>query len=94
MNILCKCQIELVFSMLLEEKVSRETASSWASRMIENEEQLFYVPSNSEEVIWDALMFLIGVDLKDSPTSYLHDRVDIEDNQNKFYDKCSKVNNY
>ena len=92
MNVLCKCQIDLVFNMLLEEQVSRETASSWASRMIENEEQLFYVPSNCEEVIWEVIMFLLGVDLKDSPTSYLHDKADIKNHQNKFEDKYSRIN--
>jgi hypothetical protein len=55
-------------------KMTREEVSDWAS---------FYVmadnPSINDENVWDLLILLSGIDVLDSPTTYLHNDEDIND---------------
>ena len=61
--------------------VSREEASNWAMEMsnaLDAKAVVCDVTSYAEEkIIWRTLEFLSGVDLKDSPISYLHNEEDI-----------------
>lgn len=69
-----------VFEKILEDKLTREEASDWANslQLVEDEGVLNYSPNESENQIWEGIQFLQGIDLKDSPTTYLHNLEDIE----------------
>lgn len=73
-------QIQAVFSDLISEKVSREFVSDWARRLREADDHcaLTYDPIDSEKIIWGAILFLEGVDLKNSPDEYLHTITDFK----------------
>lgn len=65
----------------LEVGLSREAASAWAmERMQANDAVgLIYNPPTAEDSIWEALMFLAGVDLiTDMAGSYLYSPQDFE----------------
>jgi hypothetical protein len=72
-------EVSAAFRELINGTRSREEVASWASRIrdADDTEGLQYVPPSAEVVLWDALEFLIGVDLKDGPDSYLHNLQDI-----------------
>ena len=69
------------FQDLLAELRTREDIASWASlvRASDDAERLIYSPPAAQAAIWEALEFLMGVDLKDAPDSYLHNREDFEE---------------
>lgn len=52
---------------------SREEAAQWASLWVNHEHDPV-----TDLVLWKALIQLCGVDLKDSPTSYLHSESDVD----------------
>ena len=60
---------------------SREQVASWAHAVREAEDAgtLEYEPSEAEKRIWRAILYLIGVDSKDGPDSYLHVEEDFRD---------------
>ncbi len=72
--------IKLILSELLENKITREKASAWALnlRKTGDEMNLEYSPQGEENKIWEALLFIEGIDLQDDPTSYLHNDIDIK----------------
>ncbi len=72
--------IEKAFEEIIAEKRTRESVALWASDLIKDDDlnQLDYIPSEQEPKIWEALSYLSGVDLKISPTSYLHGIEDFE----------------
>lgn len=43
----------------------------------EDDGTLVYEPALDEDKIWNALLFLSGIDLKDTPYTYLHSLEDI-----------------
>jgi len=69
------------FEDLLSGPRSREQLADWAShaRMSDDAEGILYEPPSAASAIWDALEFLMGVDLKDDPDSYLHSQRDFEE---------------
>ena len=73
-------EIKAVLKELLGNKISRETAADWALKLRESEDSgsLEYIPKESEQIIWKGILFIEGIDLKDSPNSYLHNNFDIE----------------
>jgi hypothetical protein len=62
------------FDDLISERTSREEIANFASQaMRANDQDLLILKPKSEKTkIWDAILYLSGVDLKDSPDSYLH----------------------
>lgn len=74
-------EIKKVFDDLLEIKILREDASSWAFELqnYRDLDLLEYTPSEDELKIWNAIQFLTGIDLKDSPNEYFHNYKDIKD---------------
>ncbi len=74
-----KQAITAKFDEVLSESVSREAVSDWARvrREADDDGTLTLLPEAERSRLWDALLFLEGVDLKDSPTSYLHNEEDI-----------------
>jgi hypothetical protein len=69
-----------IFHGLMNNTRTREDASNWASavRVADDAEGNEYVPRSAEKAIWDALEFLMGFDMKDSPNSYLYSQTDLE----------------
>jgi hypothetical protein len=73
--------VTAAFLDLLSGARSREDVANWAHRVrvADDAEGIRYDPPAAESAIWDALEFLIGVDLKDGPDSYLHNQQDFEE---------------
>jgi len=63
-----------VLDKLISGEISREDASDWARKrqVAEDAGELEYESASKEQEIWDAVLYLEGVDLKDGPSSYLH----------------------
>lgn len=74
-----------IFDDLISGNISREYASNWAEQRqgVEDSGNLEYEPATKEQKIWDAILYLEGVDLKDAPDSYLHTNEDFRDYRNK-----------
>ena len=72
-----------VLTRLINEQISREDASNWAMKLMEvnDNDSLEYESIELEEIIWDGIMFILGIDLlvAPNPNSYLYGKVDIED---------------
>lgn len=59
---------------VLNGELTREEVSDWASYYVMADD-----PTIDDEIIWDLLKIISGVDILDSPTSYLHNEEDIKD---------------
>jgi hypothetical protein len=62
------------FDDLVSGARSRESLSSWAAtlRLAEEDGRLRFDPPGAEDRLREAIDYLEGVDLKDSPSTYLH----------------------
>lgn len=71
--------VRQMFEDVLSGRISREEADVWAYSLVKEDEaeSLIYVPDSDRERIFAGIMYLYGVDLKDSPDSYLHSEDDI-----------------
>ncbi len=78
-------EIKQAFDDLIKERISREEIASWALKLqfAEDDSNLIYDPPTEEKKIWSAIGYLAGVDLKDSPKSYLHSVDDFIEFKNK-----------
>lgn len=67
-------EIQNKFDQLIEAQLSREQIADWAKKRQEAEDsdQLEYDPPREEKKIWRAIIYLIGVDLKNIDGSYIH----------------------
>lgn len=67
------------FTDVLEGRMSREDADRWAHTILQQEElgELNCVPTSDKTRIWAGVMYLYGIDAKDSPNEYLHTDEDI-----------------
>jgi len=54
--------------------MTREEVSDWASYYVMADD-----PTIDDEIVWELLITISGIDILDSPTSYLHSEVDIKD---------------
>ncbi|WP_071461328.1 DNA-binding protein [Bacillus massilinigeriensis] len=69
-------------NMILQGKLSREDVADWASEYVMQDE-----PNIVDDIVWDFLQVVSGVDLKDSPEEYLHVEQDIKDWIKKYSNK-------
>lgn len=71
--------IKNMLTRLLDKKISREEASNWAFnlRNLGDNNELIYKPIEFEKKIWDCILFIEGIDLRDSPEEYLYNETDI-----------------
>jgi hypothetical protein len=71
--------IIVVLKRVLSRELTREAASNWAYKVRLGLEsgQLHYLPNQKEAKIWHYIIVLEGIDLMDSPNSYLHNEQDI-----------------
>ena len=60
--------------LILQGTISREEVADWASEYVMQDE-----PNITDEIVWELLQIVSGVDLKDSPDEYLHVEQDIKD---------------
>ena len=67
-------EVNSKFDSLLSESVSREEISDWAreTREAHDAGSLDFSPPSEQSRIWDAILYLEGVDLKVGPQEYLH----------------------
>jgi hypothetical protein len=72
--------VSQAFEDLLAGRRTREQVANWASsaQRAEDAGTLEYVPAADEGRIWSGILYLMGVDLKAEPASYLHNREDFE----------------
>ncbi len=68
-----------VFRNVLANKMTREAADRWAYSIINLPEAcpVSFVPEAEKTRIWNAVMYLYGIDMMDSPGEYLHTQDDI-----------------
>lgn len=69
-----------IFDDLVSDSRSREEISDWARdlRLADDDGRLRFEPLSARPQLWRAIHYLEGVDLKDSPTTYLHVTQDFE----------------
>ncbi len=67
-------EIREIFDDLIDERKPRENISDWAyiRESVHDYDDLEYDPPSEKSRIWEALLYLTGVDLKDIDGSYLH----------------------
>ncbi|AKU33097.1 MULTISPECIES: DNA-binding protein [Bacillus] len=59
---------------VLKGTITREQVSDWAEIYVSADD-----PEIDDDQVWDMLILLSGIDLKDSPNSYLHPVEDLND---------------
>ncbi|MFL0435802.1 DNA-binding protein [Bacillus pumilus] len=59
---------------VLKGMITREQVSDWAEIYVSSDE-----PEIDDDQVWGMLILLSGIDLKDSPNSYLHCVDDLND---------------
>lgn len=77
--------IKQVLERLLDNKLSREDASLWAYNLRQeaDDNKLIYSPKENENILWESILFIEGIDLQNEPNLYLHNRNDIQEFLNK-----------
>lgn len=73
-RILSLADVSVAFDALISGTKSREEIAAWAANLVDanDEGNLIYDPISSRHITWRAVKYLSGVDLKDSPYTYLH----------------------
>lgn len=76
---LSRKDIDDVFQCLIEKKITREDADRWAYARIKSFDsgELIFKPKKDEELLWDAIQYLYGIDTKLCPDEYMHSIDDI-----------------
>lgn len=73
--------IKQVLKKLLDDKMTREDASLWAYNLRQeaDDNKLIYSPEKNENILWDSILFIEGIDLQNEPKVYLYNGKDIKD---------------
>lgn len=73
--------VRKVFQEVLDGSLTREAADRWAYLVVQKSEagDLAFSPAEDEKKIWSGVMYLYGVDSKESPDEYLHSLDDIRE---------------
>ncbi|MFM1977403.1 MAG: hypothetical protein RL145_2249 [Pseudomonadota bacterium] len=71
--------VRQVFRDVLDGRMTRDAADRWAYGLMQLFEarSLTYSPATEENRIWDAVMFLYGIDIMEPPGQYLLSEEDI-----------------
>ena len=67
--------------MVLEGKLTREEVASWAWKYVTDDSLDIHI---QDKKLWDLLVYVSGIDIKDSPEEYLHDEDDVKDRIRQF----------
>ena len=72
-------EMKQVLALLAQEDWSKGRAAEWANErwQIADQQALAFVPPQSETPLWEALLFLLGIDLQVNPGEYLHTTEDV-----------------
>ena len=86
-------EIKNKFDELIDEKLSRAEVSDWAlERERANDDELLeYYPHYYRPVIWDAIIYLTGVDLPTTDREYLFCKQDFIDYQKQLFNEQSSI---
>lgn len=70
--------VQRAFDDLVAGSRPREEIAAWADSAVKADdvEQLSLDPKEARDRIWRAITYLTGVDMKTSPTTYLHSAAD------------------
>lgn len=73
--------VHRVFQKVLDGDLTREAADRWAYDVVQKSElgSLVFSPSEDEQKIWSGIIYLYGIDSKESPVEYLHSLDDIRE---------------
>lgn len=73
--------VKQILEKLLNDKISREDASSWAYNIRQkvDNNKIIYYPEGNEKILWESILFIEGIDLQNEPNVYLHNSKDIQD---------------
>jgi murein tripeptide amidase MpaA len=82
-------EINEIFEKLIDEKITREEADRWAYMRMQAFDlgQLEFIPAANEQILWSAIQYLYGIDMKVSPTEYMHP---VEEIQEAFEERWKK----
>ncbi|MEX8505361.1 hypothetical protein [Leptothrix ochracea] len=71
--------VRRVFCDVLDGRMTREAADRWAYDVVQQSEtgSLMFSPVNARDRIWEAVMYLYGIDTMEAPGQYLHTEEDI-----------------
>lgn len=74
-------EINQLFNKLIELEFTREEADRWAFKRIQAFDSgvLQFLPQTDEEILWSAIQYLYGIDIKISPDEYMHSIDDIQE---------------
>lgn len=63
-----------IFDRVLSGDITREDASDWAKerQLAADSGELEFETTTEKEKVWNAILYLEGIDLNDGPNSYLH----------------------
>ena len=72
-------EIKQVLNKILDNTMSREEASGWAYKLRQEADnnKLKYCPIEYENILWNSILFIEGVDLQNEPNVYFHNEHDI-----------------
>ena len=67
-------EVQQVLEFLAQEHWSKGHAAEWANArwQLADQQALAFVPPQAETSLWEALLFLLGIDLQVNPGEYLH----------------------
>ena len=73
--------IRNAFDSVQQGRKTREEVSGWAVCLMKAEDmgELNYIPFDQETQIWDAIVWLIGIDLKNESGAYFHSKASIQE---------------
>ena len=73
--------IKQAFDAIQKKVKTREEVADWAVQMMKAEDsrELNYIPLSQEGRIWDAIIWLIGIDLRDESGAYFHSEASIDE---------------
>jgi hypothetical protein len=72
--------VKNIFNQLISGVITREEADEWAYKLTEDEDanNLVYNPASKEDLIWDAISYLHGIDMQTAPGEYMYSIEDIK----------------
>lgn len=77
--------VQNIFKGIISGKITREEADRWAYAAIQKNEanEVIFSPPYDKEIIWEGVMYLYGIDLRERPDEYLHSLENIKDAYDK-----------
>ncbi|MFB6453820.1 hypothetical protein ACE38W_01010 [Chitinophaga sp. Hz27] len=74
-------KVNEILERLLKSDISRDDASVWAFNLMQAADngRLVYYPPEKEAILWEAIIFIEGLDLREEPDIYLHNEMDIRE---------------